>query len=208
MPDWSRRRVLQALGTAATVAVAGCSSGSDGFEETAAADRGEPVTDYALRTVRDSAGEQLFWRGERPDPDERTGSRAYVTSADDVEELTFVSDSEAADELASFVRATDYESGTESVLVQTTLLRACRKLRFRGVRRESDGGLHTSFCEDWRPADVACGKDERHAVGVAVRLPFGGEESGGHGSRWSGQCDRRPSAVSPGSDAEKEGETS
>ena len=59
------------------------------------------------------------------------------------------------------------------------------------VAREEDG-VEADFCRELRPADAACGAEDRVAVGVAIRLPFAGDEFSSLGSGWSSDCDRRP----------------
>ncbi|MCD2203503.1 hypothetical protein [Halobacterium sp. KA-6] len=193
MPTWSRRRALQALGTAAAATLAGCSGEeSSGFEEPATRRRGEPVTDYSLHTVRQSSVEPLFWRGERSTRTERRpGGHIYVSDEDDLDDVSFA-DSDTAAELRAFVQETDYDS--ESVLVQSRAIQQCYDLRLRGVWREDDG-LQTSFCSSLRPADAACSRDAEETVGVGIRLPFSGEDFSSFGSRWSKSCDERPAPV-------------
>lgn len=193
MPDWSRRRALQALGTTAAVALAGCSGEeSGGFEESSARRCGDPVTEYELQTVRQSTVEPLFWRGERSTEGERRpGGNLYVSAADDLDDVTFA-DSDTAAELAAFVRGTDFDS--ESVFVQTRAIQQCYDLRLRGVWREDDG-IQTSFCSSLRPADAACSRDEEETVGVGIRLPFTGEDFSSFGSRWSSNCNGPPVPV-------------
>ncbi|CQH57287.1 uncharacterized protein HHUB_2509 [Halobacterium hubeiense] len=193
MPDWSRRRALHALGTATAVALAGCSSSDDdGFEEPPGGGRGDRVTDYELRTVRASAAEPVFWKGERPaDGEPSVGGHAYVATEDDLADVSF-GDGGPAEELEAFVRATDY--GSESALLQQRPVRECYDLRFRGVWREDDG-FQTSFCSYLRPADVACSSGDRQTVAVAIRFPFVEDDVTSMGSSWSSSCDRRPDPV-------------
>lgn len=152
------------------------------------------MTEYEVRTVRESAAEPLFWRRERTEGEDRVGGGAFLSSTEDVEELAFAGDSDAAGELASFVRETDYESA--SVLLNSRGVRECYELQLRGVWREEDG-VQASFCERLRPADAACDADSEVAVGVAIRLPFAGDDFSGHGSRWSSTCESPPSPVVP-----------
>lgn len=200
MSDWSRRRALQALGTATTVAVAGCSTGGDGFEDPPDTGRGDPVEEYALRKVRETGGGALFWQrgegggngGDDGGEERPPGGYEYVAAEDDVASLAFAPDSDAAAELSAFVAATDFESS--SVLVQETAVRECYDLRLRGVWRDGDG-LETAYCSRLRPADDACSTDARDTVGVAVRVPFSLADAGGFGSSWGSNCDSRPVGV-------------
>ncbi|MUV61064.1 hypothetical protein, partial [Halobacterium sp. CBA1126] len=154
MPDWSRRRALHALGTAAAAALAGCSGEEEsGFEEPPGDRRGDPVTDYEVHRVREPPAGPLFWRGERSR--NRAGGHLHVAEPADLEDVTFA-DRETAAELAAFVRETDLE--TESVVVQSRAVRECYELRLSGVWRDGDD-FETSFCSELRPADVACGRD-------------------------------------------------
>ena len=207
MPNWSRRRALHAIGTVATVAVAGCSGGSDGFQVAAPDDRGDPVTDYELRKVRDSSGKAIFWRSDEDDRSSEAGrqtrSHAYVASEDDVASLSFAPDSDAAAELAAFVGETDF--GSSSVLLESQGIQECYDLEFRGVWRDNDG-LQTAYCSRLRPAGVACSTESKDAVGVGVRVPFSLADTSRFGTSWSSHC--RPSPVGgspPGGDTGDDG---
>jgi hypothetical protein len=196
MPDWSRRRALQALGAAAVGAVAGCSGGG-GFEDSPRGDR-EPVYDYAVRKVRRSDGGAVFWQSEdgdgtdEADEERRAVGYAYVSSSDDFEDVSFARDSDAAARLASFVAATDFESS--SVLLQGSEVRECYELRLQGVFRDGDD-LETDFCSALRPADVACSRERRHTVAVAIRVPFSLADASGFGSSWGSGCHGEPTPV-------------
>lgn len=202
MPDWSRRRALHAIGTVAAAAVAGCSGRGDGFEDPPTDDRGDPVTDYELRKVREPSGEAIFWQSDEDDGERRVDDHAYVASADDASSVSFAPDSDAAAELASFVEATDFESA--SVLLESREVRECYDLEFRGAWRDGDG-LRTAYCSRLRPADVACSAESRDVVGVGVRVPFSLADTSGFGSRWSSTC--HPPAVggSPSGGAASDG---
>jgi hypothetical protein len=202
MADWSRRRALHAVGTATAVALAGC-SGDTRERDSRRSRRGDPVTDYDLRKVRDSDGGPLFWSDERPAADDGIpGGYAYIGSTSELAEVSFASGSEAAQSLASFVGDTDFEAA--AVLLQARGISECYEARFRGLRRRSDG-LHTSFCRRLRPADVTCRRDAEDTVGVALRVPFPDAEFTSFGSRWSGTCEPRPVGVEGATDSSNGG---
>lgn len=201
MPDWSRRRALHALATSATVTLAGCSSES-GFSaepEPGWSPRSQ-VTDFTTRTVRDPEGDPLLWWGEGPeDPNQARRGRIYVTSTEDLSELTFAPESEAAEELNAFVTQTDFE--TNSVSLHSRIIPECDTVRVLSVGREPDG-YHTSFCSEPRPATTECEAGAEDTVVVAIRLPFPGENISSSGSRWSRRCRDRPYPVTPSNETE------
>lgn len=192
MPKWSRRRALQAVGSVALTALAGC-SGASRFEDESREERGDPVTDYDLLEVRASEPAPLLWRDERPE-DETQNSFEHVRSEDDLAAVTFASERESATDLASFLRSTNYEN--ESVLVSGRAVRACYEVTLQGVRRSEDS-VDLEFCSSLRPADVACESSARDRVVLAVRLPFVGEGVSSYGSSYGSDCDERPSPLQP-----------
>ncbi|MFB6269855.1 MAG: hypothetical protein ABEH83_07925 [Halobacterium sp.] len=202
MSDWSRRRALQALGSAVVVSLAGCSS-EDSFEESSAESR-EPVTAYDVVKAREPEGGALFWRGERSEGEQgQHWGHAYVAGEADADEVSFVEGSEAAAELASFVAETDLASS--SVLLEAREVRECYDLRLRGVWRDGNG-LETQYCSSLRAADVSCSTDGRDTVGVAVRVPFSLADASGFGSGWSSGCDPQPVGVGAGGESGGGGE--
>jgi hypothetical protein len=198
MPDWSRRRALQAVATAGALALAGC-SGESSSSRSVPPDRGEPVPpdDYEVRFVRDPEGEPLFEVEDGNDqPPEGGRGIEYLTDAGDREELTFRPTESAAD-LRAFVEATDLES--RSIFLLQRPIGECYEARLVGVYREDDS-VDVDFCQALRPADAECSADERDTVGAAVRLPFAGDSFAGYGSGWSGSCEHRSTVASEGGD--------
>lgn len=201
MPDWSRRRALYALATGTTVTLAGC-SGESGFS--AEPDPGwnprSQVTDFTMRKVRDAGDEPLFWRDERPEDHNRARrGRIYVTSTDDLSELTFAPESEAAAEVNGFVTSTDFEAG--SVSLHSRTIPECDTVRLLSVGREPEG-YYTSFCSEPRPAAVECDAEAEDTVAIAIRLPFPGDNVSSSGSSWSRRCRERPYPVTPSNETE------
>jgi len=203
MPDWSRRRALQAVAATGAFALAGCSGESSSSSEVPP-DRGDPVppSDLEVRFVRDAGGEPLFdVEGEDGNGNEEGGIRSgrriraeFLTSAADRDRLTFRSGS-AAEDLRAFVDGSDLESG--SVYLIERPVSACYEARLVGVYREDDG-VDVDLCQTLRPADVACSVDGMDTVGVGVRLPFAGDSMSGHGWGWSGECGPGPTVASEG----------
>lgn len=200
MPDWSRRRALHALATSTTAVLAGC-SGERSHSRQSVRGRGRtPITDYTALKVRDPDGDPIFWSGEEPDdPQQARRGRVYVTSSEEISELTFAPESEDAATLNAFVTSTDYEQ--RSVSLHSTVIPECNTLRLQSVAREPDG-YHTSFCSEPRPADVECDADRKDTVAIAIRLPFPGDDLGSSGSRWSSRCRERPYPVTPANETE------
>ncbi len=198
MPDWSRRRALQAVATTGALALAGC-SGESSSSRSVPPDRGEPVPpdDYEVRFVRDRDGEPLFEVDDGNDqPPEVGRDIEYLTDAEDREELTFRSTT-PADDLRAFVDATDLES--RSVFLLQRPIGECYEAYLVGVYREGDG-VDADFCQALRPADAECSADERDTVGVAISLPFEGDSFGGYGTGWSGSCEHRSTVAREGGD--------
>lgn len=200
-----RRRALHALATGTTVALAGCSDGN-GFANDTPTERSQraPITDYTARKVRDSDGDPLFWRAEETEPSdsrERRRTQMYVTSEEDLEELTFASGSDAAAKLNALATSTDF--GTASVWLRSTVVPECYDIRLMRVFRESDG-FYTSFCRTPRPADVECRADARDTLGFGIRLPFPGEEVDSYGSSGSSRCHEQPWPVTPSNESTAE----
>ena len=199
MPDWSRRRALQAVATAGALALAGC-SGESGSSSEVPHERGDPVppVDYEVRFVRDRDGRSLFRvgddegdrgdSGEDDEPAEIRSHTEYLTDERDREELTFRS-TEPASDLRAFVEGVDLDS--RSVFLLQRPIGECYEARLVGVYRETDG-VDVDFCRALRPADVECSADDRDVLGVGVRLPFSGESFSGYGTGWSGGCEHRP----------------
>lgn len=200
MPGWTRRGALRSIAAAGALALAGC-SGEASHSREVPRRHGERVPDPEVTFVRDADGAPLFSRDVDADGDDadgdgspaddlarRAGAGAYLTGADDVEALAFA-DSPPADELRAFVDATDLES--ESVYLLAKPVGECYELALTGVFREDDG-VDADFCRQLRPADVDCSADAEDTVGVAIRLPFPGDDFDSRGSGTSSDCRHRP----------------
>ncbi|MFC6939514.1 hypothetical protein ACFQE8_05975 [Salinirubellus sp. GCM10025818] len=201
MPDWSRRRALQAATAAAALALAGCSGEESSSNEIPRA-RGDPVSpsEFEVTFVRDTDGEPLFAVGEdgvdEDGVDEGGRGIEYLTDEADREELTFRS-TEPAAELRAFVDEADLES--RSVYLLQRPIGECYEARLVGVYRETDG-VDADFCQALRSANVECSAEDRDTVGVAIRLPFSGDSFSGYGAGWSGDCDRGTAVAREGGD--------
>ena len=190
MPDWSRRRALQAVATTGALALAGC-SGETSRSDSVPRDRGDPVPpdEFEVRFVRDTDGGPLFTVGD-DDRDREEGTPAveqgmeYLTADGDREELAFRS-TEPATALRRFVEGVDL--GSRSVYLLPRRLGECYEARLVGVYREDDG-VSADLCQSFRPADIACTVDGIDTVGVGVRLPFPGDGVSGHDWSWRGDC--------------------
>lgn len=189
MPDWSRRRALHAVGTIASVALAGCTEGRE-TSDPPSRRRGDPVTEYDLLAVRDSDASALFWRDETADEeDPERMAHVYATADSDLEDVSFASNSEAADTLSAFANGTDFEA--RSLLLRARPVAECYAAQFRGVWRDGDD-LETAFCQKLRPADEACGREAEDTFAYGLRLPYPDEELTSFGSQWSGDCHPTP----------------
>lgn len=197
MPDPSRRDALRSIAAAGTLALAGC-SGEASHSDEIPRDSGETVPDPEVLFVRDADGGVLFSSG---DPSGRTttpepGGVEHVTDADERDALAF-RDTPPATELEAFVGATDLES--ESVYLLEQPVGECYELALTGVTREPDS-VSADFCRELRPADVECAADAEDTVGVAIRLPFAGDDFNGLGTGMSSECRRRPVLAREGGD--------
>ncbi|MBX0322039.1 hypothetical protein EGH21_03230 [Halomicroarcula sp. F13] len=187
----SRRRILTALSSGAAAALAGCQFDTDAAPPpTVDGDDGRTVEDYEAKHVRNTDGAVLYTRRDtiptETDDAERAlrGSDHLVTRAS-FEEATFGSVPEAR-ELRSFVGETDFE--THAVYLFTTAVDACHEIRITSMQQDRDGDPHGHFCQARRPADVACSTDDTDSVGIAIRFPFTGEQTSGHGTGMSSHC--------------------
>ncbi|QSG05187.1 hypothetical protein [Halapricum desulfuricans] len=207
MPELTRRRALLAA-TSGIAALAGCTDEDDNLPTDSRKEK-RLIEDYDVRHVRDDDGAGLFASGDElptVSDDERRRyahtDQAVLVTEDDVSALTFGASPEAA-RLRTFVRETDFDSSSLYLLGMT--VGACYEVRLQSVAVErdelDDGDLHphADFCRTYRPADVECDADERHTVGVAIRLPVAAEQSTGHGSGMSSSC--RPQSRSAVFDA-------
>ena len=185
MPTWSRRDLLRSAAAAGAIGLTGC-SGSTSHADAVPRERGESVTDFEVRFIRDTAGSSVLSTSDAPDPD--IGGFAYVTDPRDLEDLTF-HESEAGSELRAFVEATDLEA--ESVFLVERAVGECYRVALVGVTREPDG-VHADFCQSLRPADVECGAGTEDAVAIGLRLPFPGDDFNSRGTGWSSECEPRP----------------
>lgn len=197
MQRWSRRRTLHAVAATASVALAGCNDSTERSGSPGRRRDGDPVTDYEAESVRDADGRPLFWRDEADDgqDDERRRERGgIVLLTDPVAEsdLVFAADVPAADALQSFAADTDFE--TQSVLLYTTRVSGCRRLRLEGVRRQ-EAEVDVSLCRVFRPADVACDADADHTGGVGIRLPFPIDDANGSSVHVGSRCRDTPEPV-------------
>ncbi|ACV46516.1 MULTISPECIES: hypothetical protein [Halomicrobium] len=193
MVEPSRRETLAAIAGGTAAALAGCqwnAEPSDGERE-----QRRRVTDYEVASVRHADERALFTEGEPlstpRESDERPPvyGHTYLTSGDDLDDVTFAETSEA-ERLASFAAATALD-GEESVYLFTTAVRACSEVRLQWV--EVDGtGPSAQFCRTLRPADVECRATAYETTGFAIRLPFAGERFSGHGAGMSSSCGRPP----------------
>lgn len=205
MPDWSRRRALQAVATTGAFALAGC-SGESSSSSSVPRERGDPVppSDLEVRFVRDTDGEPLFAVGDDRNRDANGDEGPadpgrgfeHLTDAEDRERVTFRS-TEPAATLRWFVEGTDLEA--RSVYLLQRPIGECYEARLVGVYREDDG-VDADFCQALRPADVECSADARDTLGVGIRLPFPGDSFSSRGAGWSSDCGPRPTVAAEGGD--------
>jgi len=197
MQQWSRRRALRAAAaTASTLAVAGCNAGVDGSDaddsdDGPRRDAGDTVTDYETTAGRTDRILAPFWLETYEDPADRPSEpvgSALVTEPPSEAGVTFHPDAELAASLRSFAEGTDF--GAECVYLWSTRVGGCETVALTGVRRRGDAGddVELSLCRRTRPPDVACERDAEHTVGLAVRLPFAGEDLRRGGVSVSGDC--------------------
>ena len=198
MPALTRRRALHSVVSGIAV-LAGCAGESDRATiEQPPNERS--LEDYEVHSVRDEDGTVLFYPGDELPTvaDDEQGriarsGRSILVSQEDIADVTF-GDVPEAEELQSFVEATDFDSS--SLYLLSMPVKACYEIRLQSVGVERDelenGDLHphADFCQTSRPADVDCEIDETHTVGFAIRLPFAAEQSTGSGRGMANGCGR------------------
>ncbi|NLV08661.1 hypothetical protein GOC74_01745 [Halomicrobium mukohataei] len=194
MVEPSRRECLAAIAGGTVAALAGCQWNAETSDEQPGDGR-ERVTEYEVASVRNPDGKALFTEGETlPTPREtddrpRVYGHTYLTSGDDLDDVTFAETSEART-LASFAEATALD-GEESVYLFTTAIRACSEVRLQWVEIDASGPS-AQFCRTLRPADVECRATAYETTGFAIRFPFAGDRFSGHGAGTSSSCGRPP----------------
>lgn len=187
MPSWSRRGALRAATSVALAGLAGC-SGQSGVSHSDPVDLNEePVTDYTVKQVRTTETSRLYWTGDETPADNDHRRTHHLTSPGELADLTFPTDIPVASELERFARSTDFD--TRSVYLHQQSIEACYDLVLRGVIRD-ESSVRVDLCRDLKPADVACSADGEAVVGLAVRLPFPGDDFNGLGMSYGSQCDR------------------
>jgi hypothetical protein len=198
MAALTRRRVLHSVVSGIAV-LAGCAGEADRATIEQLPDE-RSLEDYEVHSVRDEDGAVLFYPGDELPTvtDDEQGriarsGRSSIVSEEDIADVTFGDGSEA-EELRSFVEATDFDSS--SLYLLSMPVKACYEVRLQSVAVERDeldtGDLHphADFCRTYRPADVDCEVDETHTAGFAIRLPFAAEQSTGSGRGMASGCDR------------------
>lgn len=211
MPEWSRRRALQALATGAVAGLAGCGAPSSEFGGNAgrpavAVRGGEQVSDYEVVRARRSDEKPIVTAtpNEEAEPDdERDGPRYdhdHVTDAESASGYAFDPPTGGPD-VGAFLRETDYE--TQSVFLSIVGVHPCRRRRLVRVARETNG-LDIEFCTTTKPADVACAPEGREATVTAVRLPFPGDGFSGYSVGGSSSCEHEGPSFDPPETASSE----
>lgn len=198
MPDWSRRTLLQTVASGGALALSGCSGQTRGFTKDTPVYR-RRISGLETTYVRNEDGEPLFVEatggttddiGDQPGDDRRSHQVHYLTDEREIEDFRF-RDVDGAADLRSAVGATDFE--TKSVFLLQRPIGACYEPRLVGVYREGDG-VDADFCQDLRPADVACDADAMDVFAVAIRLPLAGDDFNSLGTGFSGRCDHEVSS--------------
>lgn len=198
MPELSRRDALRSVAATGALVLAGCAG--EASHPASVPSVGEPVADPAVRFARDVDGEALFSVGDDPvespsDRRPRPAAVEFLADGRDREEVTF-HETDAGAALRAFVDATDFAS--EAVYLLEQPIGECWTLALVSVVRESEGGISADFCQQLRPADVACSAGTDDTVGVAIRLPFDGDRTSGLGTGMSSRCGPRPVVATEG----------
>jgi hypothetical protein len=201
MPDRSRRRLLQTVAVAGTLAVAGCSGATTRSNDLPPVPR-ERTADVQVTTARNTDGDPLFVTGDGGTDRDDGGRSArvrevhHLTDESDLERLRF---RDGAADLRAFVTATDLES--KSVYLVQRPIGECYAPRLVAVFREGTG-VDAEFGRELRPAGFDCAVDTCDMVAVAIRLPFAGDGFDSTGfSPWGSDCERRPATPTDGGDA-------
>lgn len=185
MPEWSRRRALRAAATAALAGLAGCSGETSVSHRAPVDPNDEPVTEYTVKQVRTAEPTVLFWTGDEPPADGNPGRTHHLTSDEELADLSFAADLPEAETLERFVRSVDLE--TQSVYLHAQAIEECYDLVLQGVSRD-ESSVHVDLCRDLKPADAVCSADAETTVGLAIRLPFAGDDFHGLGMGYGSSC--------------------
>lgn len=190
MSDWSRRRALHAVAGTGAVALTGCRGTTAGSRETPLAPR-ERITDIEAIKTRNTDGTRLVHTGNTETTQDGADRRRRITAvyhiADeaDLEQLRFQAGT-GTRELRGFVTTTDFAS--RSVYLHQRPIEECYIARLVGVFRRG-AEIEAMFCQELRPADVACERDTQDVILVAIRLPFPGDEVDDVEADYQRECD-------------------
>lgn len=179
MVSLTRRHLLH-VATAIAGGLAGCSQFTGGESSStrsvssggSAGPDADALTDPPM--VRRRAAEQPIRLGDR----ERTDSpgRDRLSSRDEYEVIDAqstadrlaVADGLDAEEVSSFVAATDFDS--ETLYLETRSVEECFRLRLCHISWQSDK-VHTDYVRPLRPYDERCRADEHVFESRLIRLP-------------------------------------
>lgn len=201
----TRRKLLQAA-TALTAVLAGCNgfSGSASHSETVAAGGAAPPDSSETeppQLVARAGIEQAPIRlvdpdAETPEDDwDRPGPRVahgIIDSREKADRLIIADGVETvdADDLASFVEETDFDS--ETLYLETDAIRECFQLELCWVSWQPNE-IHTDYVRTLRSYDEACSVDARIFESRLIRLPVAldADSVNSFGSTiGSGRCER------------------
>lgn len=182
MPS-TRRSVLRSAAGLSSLAVAGCQSLS-GDQEATEIPRTDPVTDYAVATLRRSDGTPYRYDGNGDGDDHPL----VLGSSDTLDAITVTSSDQQARRFESFLGETDFER--RAVLLYRRRIPECEAVDVESVWRRS-GSLSVTLCRERLPADEQCSTDARIGLGIAIRVPFTSDQFDRPTTSISSECTAR-----------------
>lgn len=166
-PEPTRRSLLAAMGSIGIAGLAGCSGRTQGSLYSLPAPPPEPVEDLTVFKVRSTDDRGLFRTNEQSDG-YRTTHEVIDTPAD-LDDVRFNPELAAATDLEEFVNRIDLDQ--HALVLHQQESNACMDHHLVAVAHGEDD-LDLEFCQETRPADMACDQEEHQWVGFAIVLPF------------------------------------
>ncbi|MFC3957480.1 hypothetical protein [Halovivax cerinus] len=161
------RREYLGLATGTLALLAGCTDGTDPFDQPQQPhpDPDDVFTDLAVR--------RYWFDVTDPVLDGERGPLYSVTSDADVDEFELQADPLAADDDAAdplaFLRAIDFDEATG--LLTDNRTRACHQLVVELVERRADDELSIEFCQRFHDASFECSVDDTYRQVTAIEVP-------------------------------------
>lgn len=202
MPSTTRRSLLQACVGVAAVG-AGCGDSEFDDPPTTTASRGHEPFDAEVERIRHDGGPIVYQTDREGDEesDETRGtppedvSPFLVTNADDREALEYRAQADGWKAILNFIDGTDLSRNALFVLQEE--IGECYIHRLVTARKDEDDSVDLDFCQQLRPATVACERNSRVMEVLVVRLPFALETVRGYSIGVGSDCRFPPTEGEP-----------